>query len=231
MAILHDVMNCSFPLASDISAQKLHEISIRSPLMSLTFLDELRYALLAYVSPGQAKALIQSVEGALRGAIEGYSPATKRRKLSGKSAPVGSREPEMDIVAFSLVTRLDSAVLETLSRRNISDYTQDLTNCIYSLDGCTSTALNQLFPSLKDHVLNDQALSKKRKLTKTQFDWLNQCFLASLLQLSYSLIMQCGEDGSRQTLTAIFNHIDVMIALMEKEMMAELQLEIVRSDP
>lgn len=226
--ILQGVLKNTFSLISDMAPQRVYRACFHSPLMSFAFLDELRSALLTYTSPGQAKTIIENIGSVLEKCIEGYSwttPAAKRRKISNLGSESTERRPDMDAVAFFLVVRMNTSIIEALSHRNI----QTLSVCLIPLDDCIATTLEQLFPLLKNQSSMNGILSKKRKSMDKSMNWSDQCFFGSLLQLSYNLFVQYGHDVGPKTRTTLLNHAGIMSTFMKEATMPELQLEIVSS--
>ncbi|GJJ11291.1 hypothetical protein Clacol_005523 [Clathrus columnatus] len=233
IAMLQEVLKCSFPHVSDMDAQKIYQFSICSPLMSFTFFDKLKYALLTFISPGQAKAIIEGTKVVLMECVKSYSSASslKRRKLLGGqgSIPVPSGGSEIGIVSFCLLVRFNSVIVEALVHEDMSNDVQGSTGYLDALDDCVSTVLDRLLSSSKNFNPEGTPLLKKRKeSTGELLEWSDQCFLESLLRLSYDLFVHYDYHNSRKTPKTILSYTDTMTTFMQEKLIPDLQLEIGR---
>lgn len=217
----------------------------RSPLLSLTFADQLSDTFEAFTTPNQADEAVKMVNEALHASLSACQASgelpRKRRKLSpgdDRALPclnVGNGE-DSDAVKFALIARVGATALGAIFHGS-KDATERTTACLESIDRLVSGALEAAFEPRtgQNGRVIKTGKGKRSRHEDKKSRWPHHCLCAALLRLWYDLFARSGApwletDGDRNwAFCQVFDRLQDVFSssMIEADVFPELQLEIV----
>ncbi|KAF8499462.1 Urb2/Npa2 family-domain-containing protein [Gautieria morchelliformis] len=246
ISLLLSALTASFPFLHSADPRATYIMCARSPLLSLTFMDELTTALRTYVTPGQADDIVRSVEAALESFLclreASQEPERKRRKVGSNDENAlqvsGNRDTSQCVIKFALVVRLGTTTLRTVLRKRAGkDAMERAKTCLSNLDALISRSLRTIFHS--EGAAGDPNAMIRRKRSRSEHvddsQWTRQCQGSTVLRLWYELF--AGSDPAWRTIdageswvaTATLDQLsDAFNTCMDQDEFPELHVEIGR---